>query len=294
MEINTVNPDLWIWLGDNIYADTEDMARMREMYDHQKSHPDYQRLQKSADVIGIWDDHDYGVNDGGSEYPMKDQSKEELFRFLDVDETHPAWKRKGAYQSYSYKSANATIKIILLDARYFRDSLKWNNPGTPEKEALINGDGDILGDDQWSWLANQLGEEEIDLFILCSGIQVIAEEHRWEKWGNFPKARKKLFKVIKENAKAPLVILSGDRHLSEVSKMELKNHPFPIWDLTSSSLNSPSGLEEDLNKYRVGNKIHVPNFASLEIDWVTEKPVLQLFYYGKDSAELGQHSIWFE
>ena len=106
------------------------MNQRRKDYDLQKSHPDYQQLLKQTEVIGIWDDHDFGLNDGGREYPMKDESKEELFRFLDVPDDHPARERKGAYQSYTYTSSLGTLKIILLDARYFRDSLKWNNPGT--------------------------------------------------------------------------------------------------------------------------------------------------------------------
>ncbi|MEM0941747.1 MAG: hypothetical protein AAF600_19285 [Bacteroidota bacterium] len=72
-------------------------------YQKQKSHPGYQLLLKNTEVIGIWDDHDFGVNDGGKEYPKKDERKNELFRFLNVAKDHPARNRKGAYQSYTYK-----------------------------------------------------------------------------------------------------------------------------------------------------------------------------------------------
>lgn len=166
-EVTKTNPDLWIWLGDNIYADTEDMNVMRDKYDLQKSHPDYQSLIKNTDVIGIWDDHDYGGNDFGKEYPMKDESKEEMFRFLDVSSEHPSINRKGAYQSYTYHAGSNRLKIILLDARYFRDSLNidendWNIP---------NKTGDILGADQWAWFEKQLQEESVDLSLLVVGFK---------------------------------------------------------------------------------------------------------------------------
>lgn len=293
-EINATNPDLWIWLGDNIYGDTEDMQVMREKYDLQKSHVGYQKLLTKTEVIGIWDDHDFGVNDGGSEYPMKDESKEELFRFLDVPQDHPARDRKGAYQSYVYSSNEGSIKIILLDARYFRDSLRWNNPGTPRKEAIVNSTGDVLGDEQWQWLAEQLSEETIDLFIIGSGIQVLAEEHRWEKWANFPTACKRLLDLISDRVTVPLVFISGDRHLSEVSKMEISGHPFPIWDLTSSSLNSPSGISKEANKYRVGKKINEANFAIMQIEWNERNPTLKLLYEGADGREFSRHTIDFK
>lgn len=291
-EINATNPDLWIWLGDNIYADTEDMRIMREGYELQKSHPDYQMLLTKTDVVGIWDDHDYGANDAGKEYPMKNESKDELFRFLDIDESHPARRRNGAYQSYTYKNEKS-IKFILLDVRYFRDSLSWNNPGTYEKEALINSEGDILGEEQWGWLTEQLSEKEIDLFILCTGIQAIAEEHRWEKWSNFPKAKKRLVDLISEKVDDPLVILSGDRHLSEISKTKVEGYSFPLWDITSSSLTSPTEVKEEKNKYRVGEKIHAPNFASMKISWITGKPILYLNYIGAKGKVLAKHKIEF-
>lgn len=292
-EINYIKPDLWIWLGDNVYSDGVDMVQRRKDYDLQKSHKGYQQLLKQTEVIGIWDDHDYGLNDGGKEYPKKDESKEELFNFLDIDENNPAWSRQGTYQSYTYIGKEGTVKIILLDSRYFRDSLKWNNPGTPEKEALINETGDILGEKQWTWFEEQLSEEGVDLFIIGSSIQVIPTEHRWEKWANFPQTRKKLLETISNGTKAPLIIISGDRHLSEISKIELEGNLYPIWELTSSSLNSPTSPREEPNQYRIGKKVHPSNFANLKIDWGSGKPILELTYYGKDNEVLKNQKIEF-
>ena len=97
--INAQEPEVWIWLGDIVYGDTHDMKVMREKYERQKAKPEYQQLLKQSKVIGIWDDHDYGVNDGGKYYSMRDESKEELMRFLDVEENDPVRSREGAYAS---------------------------------------------------------------------------------------------------------------------------------------------------------------------------------------------------
>ncbi|SNT26951.1 alkaline phosphatase D [Ekhidna lutea] len=291
-EVNKTNPDLWVWLGDNIYGDTEDMDVMKAKYDQQKSHTGYKTLLSRSSVIGIWDDHDFGVNDGGAEYPMKDQSRDLLFDFLNVDKNNPARKRQGAYQSYTYNNSQGNIKVILLDARYFRDSLKWENPGTDDKIALKNETGDILGETQWKWLENQLSDNEIDLFILASGIQVIPEEHRWEKWSNFPMAKERLLNTIKK-IDTPLIIISGDRHLSEVSKLDLEGYDYPLYELTSSSLNSPSTISEENNRFRLKNKIHERNFATMTIIWIAGKPSIQLKYIGKGGKSLASHQIQF-
>lgn len=123
-EVNEKSPDLWIWLGDNIYGDSEDMEVLKAKYDLQKAHPDYQSLIEKSEVIGIWDDHDFGVNDGGKEFIQKEPSRDILFDFLDLDENHPAWQRKGGYQAHTYDFDGKRIKFIFLDARYFRDPLK--------------------------------------------------------------------------------------------------------------------------------------------------------------------------
>lgn len=286
-EVNATNPDLWIWLGDNIYGDTEDMKVMRKKYDLQKSHIGYQRLIAKTDVIGIWDDHDFGVNDGGKEYLKKDESKAEMFRFLDVAHNHPAYERKGAYQSYAFNSGKSRVKIILLDARYFRDSLNkdeknWNIP---------NETGEILGEDQWKWFEEQLSDSSVDLFIVGSGIQVIPEEHRFEKWANFPKELNRLYEVIKTTEK-PVILLSGDRHISEVSKIELDTYPYPLYEFTSSSLTSPWGEpRKEPNKYREKEIIFETNFALLEIDTESQSLNLDISFIGKDDKVLQTHSI---
>lgn len=291
-EVIATNPEVWIWLGDNIYGDTVDMNVMKERYDLQKSHPAYKKLLNRTEIIGIWDDHDYGVNDGGKEFPAKAGSKEQLFAFLDVDKNHPARKREGAYQSYTFQSSEGAVKVILLDTRYFRDSLKWNNPGTREKASIVNDEGDILGDAQWQWFESQLSDKEVNLFVVVSGIQVIPEEHRWEKWANFPKSRTRLLEIVSK-ADAPLILLSGDRHLSEVSKMNITGYDHPLYEFTSSSLTSPSSVEKEENRYMVKDKIYETNFAVMTIMWIAGNPTLSLKYHGKEGKILAEYKIQY-
>ena len=56
-------PDLFIFLGDNIYADTTDMDVMREKYAKLKADAGFARLLRTCPVMATWDDHDYGAND---------------------------------------------------------------------------------------------------------------------------------------------------------------------------------------------------------------------------------------
>lgn len=288
-EVIAENPDLWIWLGDNIYADTEDMEKMKSDYDLQKSHPDYQQLLTNTEVIGVWDDHDFGSNDAGKEYPQKDASRDLLFDFLDVDKTNEAWGRKGAYQSYVYMIDNKKTKIILLDGRYFRDSLNWSSD---PKSAIINPEGTILGETQWQWFEKELDDSSVDFFIVGCGIQVLTEDHRFEKWANFPKERARMLDLVAQKVTVPLVFISGDRHISEVSKIDLNGYEYPLYDFTSSSLTSPWNEESHApNEIRIGEIIYPVNFAVMNIDVSNENFAINFKYVGKNNEVLQESGI---
>lgn len=286
-EVINESPDLWIWMGDIVYSDTEEMKKMKADYKAQKSHPDYQELLSKVDVIGTWDDHDYGVNDGGKDYPMRHESRELLFDFLDVAEDHPSRQRKGAYQAYNYDHKANRLKVILLDTRYFRDPLKKEG-----RNNIPDPSGQILGAAQWTWLEEQLSDTKTDLFIVVSSIQLLANEHVFEKWGNFPSEKEKFFTLLSEKVKAPLVVLSGDRHIGEVSKMEIEGYNYPLYDITSSGLTHTwSKMWEENNEYRVLGLVVKPLFTTLEIDW--QQLSLNVKYIGKDNEVFDQMNIEF-
>ena len=262
-DILKAQPDLWVWLGDNIYGDSEDMDVLKAKYDRQFSHPGYTRVREYCDVIGIWDDHDYGVNDGGSEYPMRRESRDLLFRFLEVPESNEAWQREGAYQSYTYAlNDEANVKFILLDARYFRDPISKKNGAYQP-----NPDGTILGSAQWTWLEEQLSDGDVDLYVIGSGIQVLPTQHKYEKWANFPKERQRLFDLIVEKQPKGVLFLSGDRHIGEITSVEVEGLDYPLVDITSSGLtHSWNSFPGEPNENRQGKVVTSLNFGVLHLD----------------------------
>ena len=251
-------PQVWIWTGDIVYGDTENMNIMRAKYDVQKRNPDYQRLLSQCRVIGIWDDHDYGLNNGGREFRQKAGSQQALLDFLDTPPDSPRRLQKGAYASHTFGPAGKQIKVILLDARYHRGS---------------KGRGKILGRAQWRWLENELRDSRASLHLIVSGIQVIPMDHKYEKWANFPAARERLIQIIAKLKTPGVIFLSGDRHFAEISMAPDTAAGYPIYDVTSSGLtHSYLEYEGEPNRYRVGDMFTDLNFGMIEIDW-DAKPV---------------------
>ncbi len=259
------NPDIFVWLGDMVYGDTHDMSVLKKKYDQLKNKPEYQKLINAMPVIGVWDDHDYGINDGGKNYSKKDESKQLALEFLDVPDTDPRFGYDGLYSSYDMISNEKLIKIILLDTRYFRDTLDPDNE--TGNKYLPNKSGDILGEEQWKWLEKEL-TDSADLYIIGSGIQFVAKDHGYEKWANFPAAIARMIELINQANSKPLLFISGDRHIAEVSQMDVTGLSYPLFDFTSSGLTHTwKRYYNEPNKYRVGKLIVKKNFGLIKIEW---------------------------
>ena len=254
VNITKNNPDLWIWTGDIIYSDTEDMSKMKADYNMQSQQPEYKSFASSTDIIGIWDDHDYGVNNGGQEYPKKDSAKTLLFDFLNVPEGHPSQSREGAYQSYTYNENDLKVKVLLLDARYFR--------GTPNTLRST-----ILGGSQWQWLVSQLSANDADVHLIVSGVQVLPTEHKFEKWANFKTDRERLLNIIDQLEVNHPILISGDRHIAEMTLQSLPQSGDPILEITSSGLTHYyKDFSSETNSYRYGEVVADFNFGVLRIE----------------------------
>jgi alkaline phosphatase D len=289
-------PDLWLWMGDIIYADTEDMEVMLEKYLKQKNTEGYKRLREKSQIIGIWDDHDYGVNDGDKGYLKKRESKELMLDFLDVPKEARVRNRPGAYQAYSFGEKGQKVKFILLDGRSFRDFL-IPNPSRKSRY-LPNTEGDMLGEKQWKWLEEQLTDSDADVHIIVSGVQVIPNEHPYEKWGNFPAARKKLFQLLAKTKPANVFLLSGDRHLAEISRINMDALPNPLYEITSSGMTHSAGsvksnIHKESNRYRIGPLMVEKNFGLLKIDWSQEAPRVTAQIYSDENELLFSFDLVF-
>jgi len=270
-------PELWIWLGDNIYSDTQDPHVMAKKYTRLKNNINYRRLLACAMVVGTWDDHDFGKNDAGKEFPAKNHSKRLLLDFLDVPKKAPVRNREGVYQSFTFGKIGQKVKVILLDSRYFRDDL--TRAKSMHKKYGPNMNGKILGAEQWTWLEKELTDSDAQIHLICSGFQIIPEEHGFEKWANFPNERERLLQLLqKTNPNFP-ILLSGDRHMAEISKVEIEIEEIekPIYEITSSGLTHSWLVKKDEpNQYRVGELIIDKNFAVMKIDWSGSTPKVKV------------------
>ena len=235
-EILKNNPDLFIWGGDIVYADGEDIKGMQFSYKKQKNDPAYQNFKKEIRILGTWDDHDYGVNDGGIEFHKKDSVQQIFLDFFDVDSVDKRRSRKGVYYSEKFEIGGNSVNIIVLDTRYFRTHLTKDTTGIKRYIPNNYGQGTILGKAQWEWFENELNASNSNFNIIVSSIQFLSKEHGFESWGNMPHEVDKMKGIISDSEAKGVILLSGDRHIAEISMDKVKNLDYPIIDFTSSGL----------------------------------------------------------
>ena len=274
--------DLFIFLGDNIYGDSRDMAVLRAKYGQLAAIPGFAMLRETTPVVAVWDDHDFGENDAGGEYPQKEASRRLFLDFWNERANSPRRARDGVYASYVFGPPGQRVQVILPDMRYNRTALAPLELGGADYEAwaqkrvaaglelpgpyVRNPDrrATMLGERQWDWLERQL-EVPAELRLFGSSLQVLADFTGWESWANFARDRDRLFDAIRRKRANGVLFLSGDVHYSELSKLDA-NVPYALWDLTSSGLTEEWKVPTP-NANRASDVVTDANFGFVDIDW---------------------------
>ncbi|MDJ0922386.1 MAG: alkaline phosphatase D family protein [Henriciella sp.] len=279
MSIAEEEADLFLMVGDNVYGDRDgrayvnndaDLMELRESFSDLAAREDFQAIRANIPMMVAWDDHDFGANDAGKEFPFRGLAERihEVFWGLE-DQDVGYWP--GTYYARTFGPEGQRTQVIMLDTRYFRSGLtptdEWGAKG--KERYLPAADGsmqDMLGSAQWTWLQNQL-REPADLRLIASSIQVMPTVHGWEAWSQMPAERERLFESIKRAGATGVVFLSGDRHTAFIYE-EAGVLPYTATELTASSLNVSFLSESDeMDTRQVGAGAPVENYGVVEIDW---------------------------
>ena len=271
-------PQLFIFAGDNVYGDVRggrDVAEaelidsLKESYEAADRVPGMSRLRQSVPHLAVWDDHDYGRNDAGADFAGRHEAQTLFADFWRLAPDDPRRGREGLYHAAAYGPAGQRVQVILLDTRFFRSPLRpTDQRNAPGRERYLP-DPDpaktMLGEAQWAWLAERL-REPADLRLVVSSIQVVAEGHGWERWGNLPRERARLFDLIGASGANGVVLLSGDRHVGGLYR-EPAGGPYPLTEITSSGINQVFPGNREAGPNRLGAVYGAANFGTIDIDW---------------------------
>ncbi|MEP0356136.1 alkaline phosphatase D family protein [Paraglaciecola sp.] len=276
-------PDVMLMIGDNVYADVQivngkevgnpvtDPEDFTQAYNKLRKHPGFSKLREQTTTLATWDDHDYGQNDGGATYPLKQASQKAFLDFWLKDKNDPLYQQAGIYYSKIFGDDDRRVQIIMLDTRYHRDDLVRKPVETLPGRFIPHSDTNktLLGEQQWQWLKLQL-QKPAEIRLIVTSYQLVSFQHGWESWGNFPHERQRLYDLITDTHANGVIFMSGDRHFTEISvdKGQLGSKvPYPMWDFTSSGLIQKEEAINDKNTFRVGQAYRTTNYGLIDINW---------------------------
>jgi alkaline phosphatase D len=217
------NPDLFLWLGDNIYGDSLKPRIFADFYYRQRNTLLMQPLIRSVPQLAIWDDHDFGANDQDKTWPIKEQTLA-LFKQYWANPAYGLPNTPGVFFQYTYGG----VDFFFLDGRYHRDpNLDPDVPGKTQ-----------LGHAQLAWLKEGLSRSKAPFKILVSGGGWSTERGPGgDSWAAFLHERNHLFDFIGKNDISGVVLLSGDVHFGELNCTPWsKRGGYDFYELVSSPL----------------------------------------------------------
>jgi alkaline phosphatase D len=274
--------DGFIFLGDNVYGDLASgkLSKMQRAYEIQKTKlPRW--LMDDKEILAIWDDHDFGLNDGGGDYFYKKEAEKMFLNFWNISQSDPRRKREGIYFKQIKIIEGTVVEIIGLDTRYFRSKLKGKKNAYKQNTDL---DATILGQDQWAWLDSSISNSSADVIVILSSIQILATNHPYEKWSNFPLERSRLLKLIADASKDKTIIaITGDRHKSGI----YQNNNFV--EITASSLNKSASKGIETDPLLIGKLYPIKNYGLLEIE--PSKSQITISIHNKNGQTLDSKTI---
>lgn len=289
--VRAARPELFLFLGDNLYADAKDADTLRQRYAEFRQVEAMQAFRRDVPHLAIWDDHDFGDDDVGGDYPLKALSQQLFCDAWGEPADSPRRTRPGVYEAYRIERGGHTVQLLVLDLRFNRTplvadpALKQGYAAMYAKAKLGGGAmkgwyvpntdpaATLLGEAQWAWLAERLAEPA-DVRLIASSVQLAAEGTGWEGWNNFPLERQRLVDLIRAKRAEGVVVISGDMHYADLSRWEVPGG-YPLWDLTSSGLTEVWDIPTP-NLRRMSDVYAAINFGLVDLDFSAAVPTLTL------------------
>ncbi|MCU0428021.1 MAG: alkaline phosphatase family protein [Candidatus Kapabacteria bacterium] len=278
--IHAKRPDLMLWLGDNVYTrevDWNSRTGVLKRYTHTRSLPEMQPLLASTHNYALWDDHDYGPNDADRSFWGKHFTLD-AFKLFWANPSYGVMGKPSCITQFEWGDA----EFFCLDDRTFRSP---NNRKTGARE--------MFGDEQIQWLIDALSSSKATFKFIAAGGQILNPLAIFENYATFPEERQKLLDLIEKEGIKGVIFLTGDRHHTELNKLERKG-TYPLYEFTISSLTAgtnPKAVDE-ANPLRVSGTFTAEhNFAVFEFSGAFKDRTLKCTVYNPAGKELWTYSI---
>lgn len=221
-------PDLIFFIGDIVYSNSrvssvvgrpEDPSTALERYIQTWNTVNLYQLEPLIPTLAVWDDHDYGTNNGGVSHPHKDIMKEMFRAFYPLPLQHNCLS---AGPGVSFRLSAFGVDFYLMDGRTFFEKkvTQWG----AAQDAWFSGDYNASSNP--AWILN--GTQFFRYFFTVESLEKSAEPTFL------------MLQNMLSNKKKPTALFSGDVHCSQVQEIPASYCGFKTYEITSSGIHSSS------------------------------------------------------
>ena len=278
------DPDLFLFIGDNHYANSRRLAALRWHYRRFARVPERARLLATVPTLATWDDHDFVENNSNGECLGREtalQAFDEAWAnpYLGLDEA------PGAYFATSW----GDVDLFVVDCRMYRPDVgDSGNRCDPDPDApdLARADGP-LGPVQEAWLFDQLRASDATFKLVACGSRM-SPEGSTDSWRSVPEALDRVVSLVERDGVDGLVFLAGDIHRSLFATVPSSRYAIP--ELVSSPLATAPGSCSDTTLTRAcfgGTE----SWVEVDIDTTLDDPTLTARILDIDGRERATWTI---
>ena len=208
------NPLAFLWLGDNVYINMPNYPNAMHYYTYyrRQSRPEFRNLVSSTSNYAIWDDHDAATDDiwlgPYKDKPAWKMSLLDNFKLNWIDPFYGTPEWPATYFNFTI----GDVEFFMTDGRFYRTNPYDDNPT-------------MLGPHQKAWLLDGVKKSKATFKVLVSGVPWAfdAKKDSRDTWNGFRKERKEIFDFLADNKISGVVLISGDRHRTDIRKIERPN-----------------------------------------------------------------------
>lgn len=221
-------PDVILFAGDSTYCDYGDSgepspARMWRRFSEARATLEIYFSRKLIPILATWDDHDFGLNDTGMNYPFVFESQKNFLSFFAMNPEFCSVLERGPGISSAVRLNGQ--QFLLMDDRSFRiagfSRERYAHWGREQEEWMLEK---VAGFEGLSWIVN--------------GSQIFPQMIFKESFSGDHPVQFEAFKSALSNMAKRVALISGDVHYSEVSRIEPAAFGYETFELTSSSIHS--------------------------------------------------------
>lgn len=224
--ITSYNLPAFLLLGDNVYIDNPTRESVQQYcYYRRQSRPEFRHFAASTAIYAIWDDHDFTTNDaGGGPEILRPYWKLPVWRTFTNNWVNPYYAGGENQPGCWFDFSIGDVDFFMLDGRYYRTKSKVLNPS-------------MLGDAQKTWLFQKLKSSKATFKVLASPVpwSYGAKPGSNDPWQGYKTEREQIFSFLESNKIDGVILISADRHRSDIWKIERPNG-YPLYEFESSKL----------------------------------------------------------